>query len=752
MNDNRLAKTVRRPSRGSRISAMWRRLFRPGPPVVLQSTATECGAACLSWILTFLGRPTAVAQVRKQLGVGRDGVRPRVFVEAAREFQLRSRCFSVPLEHFSQVQLPAVVHWRFNHFVVVERWSEKGAAIFDPTLGRRRVSPREFSEGFTGIVLTFEPTADFEPGGRLPSAWKTFLRPLVGNKLVRRLALQVLTASLVLQVLGLASPFLIKLLVDYVLPMQGVSLMQVIGVGLLLVVLSQTLMSYLRNALLVSLKGRFDEETLLGLLGHLLKLPFLFYAQRTSGDLLTRLGSTMMVREVLANQTLTMILDAGLTITYLAILFAYAPLFGAVALGLGLLQLFFIFLTVNRTRDLLQRNLAAEAEFQSFSVQVLKSIAVIKASAAEDLTLKYWSSLFHRQLNISLERGYLTAFVNAGLGGIRMLAPLALLWLGALQVIEGQMALGTMLALNSIAAAILTPLSQLVTNGHQLHLVGAHLNRVLDVLEAEPEARTGSEQPAPDLDGHVQLTNVHYRYGRGSATILSDLSITIEPGQKVAIVGRSGSGKSTLGCLLLGLFEPTEGQIFYDGMPFSDMDVHQVRRQFGVVLQEPLLFSGPIRENIALNSPAMPLEEIEEAARLAALEEDIQRMPMRYDTWIGEGGSGLSGGQRQRLALARALATRPTLLLLDEATSHLDTATEAIVDENLSRLSCTRIIIAHRLSTVRNADLILVLDHGQIVEQGTHDVLTKKNGLYAALAQSQATESTVRPVAEPSAV
>ncbi|MEU6424326.1 peptidase domain-containing ABC transporter [Microbispora sp. NPDC046973] len=655
-------------------------------PVVLQNTPTECGAACLAMVLSHHGHRVTLTELSERLGVGRDGLSARALLQGAREHGLKARGFSLDPEDLARVPLPAVAHWEFNHFVVVERWSPDRVDIVDPGQGRRRLTQEEFSAAFTGVLLVFEPGEGFRRGSSsLAGAWRReFVRTLLRRR--RGLLVQVIAASLLLQVLGLALPLLTELLLDTVIPRGASALLPLLGVGVL--------------------------------------------TRRGTGDLVTRATSVTTLRELLTGQIVTALLDGPLAVGYLALVYLRDPVFGAALTGVVALQSALLAVMSRRVHRLAQQELAALSASQSSLIQTISGIETLKASGAERRAMEQWSSHFARQLDADVRSGLTHGLLEAALSAIRVITPLGLLWLGTWRVLDGQLSAGALIGLNAVVLAALTPLASLMAGLQSLQQAGARFDRLTDILASTPEPSQGIE--VLRLRGAIELRDVGFRHDPRGPWTVRGVSVTIHPGQKVALVGASGSGKSTLARLLLALHAPVEGEIRYDGVPAAELNLSTLRRQFGVVTQDVALFNGSIRDNIALNDPDAPLERITQAAELAALHDEITAMPMGYETVLTDGG-GLSGGQRQRLALARAVLARPKVPLLDEATSNLDSATEAAVEANLARLPQTRIVIAHRLSTVRDADLILVLDSGRVVQRGTHDQLMAQGGAYAAL-------------------
>lgn len=715
-------------------------------PVWLQMDETECGAACLAMVLAFHGHHTTVRECRERCGIGRDGTTADVLLRTARGYGLDVRAVSLPRADLQGVRMPAIVHWNFSHFIVVERWSSRAIEVVDPECGRRRLSPSEFDAAFTGVVLMLTPGSAFvrTRSGR-PAGWTTHLRRMTHDAGIGALLGQLLFVSGVLQVLGLGLPLLTQLALDRVLPGQHAGAATLVGAAMLCFVLAQISAGWLRSRLLVFAEARLDLTMMPAFLRHLLSLPVQFFQRHRSGDLLMRLGNHVVIRDALAHHMLAVVLDGAMLITYGAVLFLIERSVAVAVLALAALQVVVHVLVSARLRRLTDLEVAALAQSQSYATEALNAIVTVKASAGEQRLMAGWSALFHRYRQAARERSRLSAVVDDTSLGLRLLAPVVLLWIGLDRVLAGTLTAGNLIASNMIAASFLMPLTSLLAATQRFQLAKVHLERIADVSSASAEQAAQDGLPAHRAGGRIEVRGVTFRYDEHSPAVLRDVDLTIEPGQKVALVGRSGGGKTTLAHLLLALHPVTSGEIRYDGVPLDRLDRYTLRRQFGVVLQDTSLFNGSVRENIALFDTGVTLTDVMRAAQVAQVHDDIMAMPMGYETRLADGGGGLSGGQRQRICIARALVRAPSILLLDEATSHLDTATERSLDEALDRVRCTRIVIAHRLSTIVNADRIVAIDGGRIVDSGTHAELLDRCPLYAGLVAQPAPTRRRRP-------
>ena len=700
-------------------------------PYIQQLTSTDCGAACLAMVLSALGRPTTLNELRPMCPTGRDGLGVSTLARLGRSFGLRVKAYAAELNQIRDVPLPAIAHWRFNHFIVLAEVSARRVEIVDPASGRYQMTLEDFGKDFTGIVLSLEAGPEFvRRSTARPTASK--ILPMLTAVASSSLFAQIILASFLIQLVGLVPAFATRFLLDDVLALHAPNLLSVVLWSSILMLVSQGVITYLRGAALVSLRSRVDRKMTLRFVEHLFSLPFSFFQQRTTGDLLMRVGSNTVVRELVTAQVLSVILDGVFLLGYLVVLFVLFPWFGLTVLLLAGIQIGAVLLTHRPASALAQQDLAVSAEQQGYLIEAVSGICLIKASGSEHHAIDRWTNLFHKQLGVSVQRGRINALVNSIVGGLQSIGPVALLGVGTHAALSGRASIGEVIALQSIAAGVLTPLASLMSAAQQMQVVGAHLERVSDVLEAEAEPRGEAQRQLHPLEGDIEFRNVGFRYTAESPWVVRNVSFKISAGNTLAILGASGSGKSTLVLLLLGILKPVEGEILVDGVPIPSWDRGELREQIGVVLQEPFLFRGSIRQNIAFGRAEIDLPSIVQAATVASLHNEISRMPMEYETRISEGGSNLSGGQRQRLAIARAILNDPRILVLDEATSHLDVHTEAKVAQNLAFLTCTKVLIAHRLSTVRQADQIIVLQGGTIVEQGAHENLVAANGYYAS--------------------
>ncbi len=706
----------------------------PGPtgeiPFVQQLEFTDCGAACLAMVLGLHGRYASLAEARTASGATGAGVSARAILDGADRFGMIGRALKLDVDDVALLRRGTILHWEMNHFVVFDRVVKGGIRIVDPANGQRDVPLAQFAKSFTGVALEFDTTDRFTQVKRPKGRLRDYAREIFAQKALFR---RVVVVSVVLRLFGLALPLVTAAIIDRVVPRADLDLLKVVAIAAVGMVAIDMTCQLMRSYLLQHLRAVLDTRMTMGFLDHMMALPFSFFQRRSSGDLLMRVSSNSVVREMMTSQSVGAILDGGFVIIYAVIIFFVSTSLGLLALGLALAQTLVFLFARNSYLRLNANSLDKQARAQGYMMQMLSAVETLKCAGAENLAIERYANHYAETLNASLEIGRVTAKVDAARSALSTLAPLLIMSLGATLVLEHKLSLGTMLAMNSLAMSLFGPLSNLVSTALALQVVRGYLHRIDDVLQTPTEQNRAGARPPPPLRGAITLKGVGFRYHDQAPPVLAGVDLEIQPGMSVALVGPSGSGKSTLLKLIAGLYPPGAGKVHYDGHDLWELDLRAVRQQIGVVPQHPFIFGATVRDNIALTAPEAPLDQVIAAAQLAQLHDDIMALPMNYESVVSDGGGSLSGGQRQRLAIARAVLRRPAVMLLDEATSALDATVEAAVVSALRNLRCTRVTVAHRLSTVRHADLIVVLDKGKVVERGRHDELVAKGGLYARL-------------------
>lgn len=707
-------------------------------PYRQQTAATDCGAACLCMLLAHHGKDVSLDEVRATVGIGRDGAEALNILRAARWYGFVGRGVKVSqAEDVAKLPAGSILHWNFRHYVVYE--GKRGASydLIDPARGRVQVSAEELSKYFTGVALVLEPGDSFTQQHRAVTGIRRYLQYLLQQ---RETLVKIVVTSFVLQMLALAVPILTGIIVDQIVPRADISLLRVIIIGLTILLIFRFAAALLRSHLLIYFRTRLDIQSSFNFLHHMMDLPYKFFQQRSAGDLMTRLHSNADIRDILTTSTLSALLDGSSVIIYLIVLLIISGPLGWATLALGSLRIGIFLLTRRRFRELTSDYLQAQAASHGYQVNMLQGIETLKASGAEERALGLWSRYFVREAETSIRQAELEARINAVLESLTLASPLIILCIGAHLVLSGELSLGTMLALNTLAMGFLQPLTTLIKEAYQLQRLGSYIERINDVMDSPKEQQREETIQPGRLSGRIELQDVSFGYSPHARPVIRNVSLNIQPGQFIALVGPSGSGKSTLAALLMGLYQPSHGRVIYDGIDLHQYDLRALRQQLGIVTQQSALLPLSIRDNIALSQPNASLDKVVEAARQACIHDDIIATSLGYQMALSDQGASLSGGQRQRLVLARALFQQPRILLLDEATSALDNITEQQVYQELRQLNATRIVIAHRLSSVRQADLIVVMQDGEIVEQGKHEDLLAQGGVYARLANSHSSD------------
>ncbi|MDP5337504.1 MAG: peptidase domain-containing ABC transporter, partial [Nodularia sp. (in: cyanobacteria)] len=652
--------------------------------------------------------------------VSRSGASLRAIASAAENLGFATRPVKATFDKLAEQSLPAIAHWEGKHFIVVYKITKKLVIVGDPAIGQRSLTKKEFNAGWTGYALLLQPTALLqETKNEKTNFWKFF-------ELVKPhswVLLEVLIASIIIQLFGLVTPVFTQLLLDRVLVQRSIPTLNAVGIGMIVFGLFGIAMNAVRQYLLDHTANRVSISLLVGFIQHTLRLPLSYFESRYVGDIVSRIQENQKIQRFLTGETLSIILDMLTLVIYLGMMFWYS--WRMALFVLVTVPPFFILALASTSilRRISREIFNAGAKENSYLIESLTGVRTVRSLAIEQTVRWRWEELLHDLVKKSFNAQIIGNRLQIISGTINTFVNASLMWFGAWQVIQGELTIGQLVAFNMLVGNVLSPFQRLSMLWNELQEIIISTERINDVLEAEPEENLQQKprKPLGKLRGHICFENVTFRYHPEIETnILENINLEIQPEQMVAVVGRSGSGKTTLSKLILGLYPPTDGKVVIDGCDITNIALRSLRSQVGVVDQDTFLFGSTIRENISIAHPEATLEEIITAAQLAGADEFIQKLPMGYESQIGEGGGMLSGGQRQRLAIARALLGNPRLLLFDEATSHLDSESESIIQNNLKSIlqGRTSVIIAHRLSTVRNADLILVLDRGILVESG----------------------------------
>ncbi|MET9829705.1 peptidase domain-containing ABC transporter [Streptomyces sp. NPDC006385] len=702
---------------------------------VQQFAQAECGLCCIAMVLSAYGSHDSVTTLRREHEVGRDGLTIKEIADILRGRGFQVRAFRAGANRLGQLALPLIAYWDDSHVVIVEKIDEHHVTVVDPGSGRRKYPVEEFEAHYSGLALEAVPAAGHQPvRHREPSVWREYLRSLTG---ACRPLLQAFVMSLVLYSLTIFMPIATQYAVnDYARYLETTPIALVL-VAFTVPMAVFFLLSVLRSVCLATVIRSLGEAMMGKTFRKLLDLPYKYFANRSQGELFYRLSSITSVRDMISSQISVVLLDLGSIIAIFGYMFYRSFTLGMTAFGVFLTMIAVAVATYRPIRRITEREISETAKSSSLQMEALSSIETLKVSGMTGAFFQDWQKVYAAGLEQTRRRIVLQGVATSGYSVFQVFGPLLVLAVGLWLVLKGSLDLGSAVAAQTLTATSLGTVMSLSGAFTQLITANAQVARVGDILH-QPEFRGAFGDRPSVVQGAVRLREVAFFYPGAKTPALADVSFDIRPGERVAIVGGSGSGKSTLGKLLMGLYPLQSGDISYDGVSIREISADAFYQGAAYVPQDVVLSNRSIADNIRFGVPDATMDAVVAAAHQAQIHEDIAAMPLGYHTPVREMGGSLSGGQRQRIALARALARQPRILVLDEATSALDTITEARIAAALDRLECTRIIIAHRLSTIVDADLVVVLEHGRVVQTGRHDDLIAEPGPYRELIRSQA--------------
>lgn len=721
-----------KPRRGEKIIKRF--------PLVEQAEEMDCGAACLAMICKHYNINLTLGKLREMANVSTEGATMDSLARTGEVLGFTTRGIKCTWQSLVNFDLPFIAHWEGYHYIVVYGVSSSHVWISDPAIGFRKMPRGEFERGWNGICLVFTPGVNMIQLAATRSPWVRFVAFI---KPFKKILLNLFVATLVIEVMGVIPPIIVQNILDRVVVHQNYSLLALLITGLIIANVFQQVSTVLRGYLSNFMVRNLDFAMMSQFFKHTLSLPLSFFNQRKTGDVFARFQENQTIRDFLTESTISTLLNLLMVFIYFSVLFAYSVTLSLLLVVLVIPMLVLTVLVTPKFKNYARKVFESSTDAESTLMETISGAETIKAMGVERALRMKWEKKYAHALDVQYRAGKFGLLVGAASQVINAATTVTILWLGATMVLDQKLTIGQLMAFNMLMGSVMTPLLGLVSMWDEVHEAGVAMERLGDVLDIEPEQKpedVASRIAIPDLTGHLRFENVYFRYGeKGNPYVVENISFETQAGTTVAIVGHSGSGKSTLAKMVVGFFTPTEGKIYIDGYDLALIDMEYYRAQIGYVMQSNLLFSGTVAENIAMGESNPDRKRIIEVATLADAHGFISKMPLGYEQVIGERGAGLSGGQMQRICIARAIYHDPRLLIFDEATSALDTQSESNILNNLQDVLKGRsaIIIAHRLSTIMKADKILVIYNGAIIEEGNHEELLAKQGMYFQLVQKQ---------------
>ncbi|BED91852.1 MAG: NHLP family bacteriocin export ABC transporter peptidase/permease/ATPase subunit [Candidatus Improbicoccus pseudotrichonymphae] len=709
-------------------------------PMIMQMEALECGAACLCMIAAYYKKWIPLSKTREDCGVSRDGSVAKNILSAAKSYGFKTGAYRVEIDDLKKIKLPAIIHWNFNHFVVLNDFDLRNGKFYinDPGKGRYTVSKKEFDSSFTGIVLTFEPESHFKPEGKPKSVIKFLLKYLKGSMTPFLISMLI---SLSLSLIILVNPIFDHIYIDNILSGGQIYWLNTFLIWTTFVLILNVLISIVKSVFWLKIEGKFNIVSSSKFMWHLLKMPLIFFSQRYIGDIVERQNATGKIALNFIQRISPVVIDFISVMFYLFFMIKYNIVLTLIGMSSTFLNIWLVSFTTKKMEALQQNAMGNDGKLASVTYSSIEMIETIKSTGAETGFFERWSGFYSKQNNSVNNIDKFTKIIGEVPKIINEVTKIVLQVSGIYLIIRGKFTIGMLMAFNGFLTGFFKPIDAFLETYQSFSNLRNEMEKIDDVFEYKqedhPVVLSSENEDSKLFTGKLEIKNITFGYSRLAQPIIKNFNLKLDPGKSVALIGGSGSGKSTISKLIMGLYKPWEGEILFDGKKKEEIDPYRFYSNVSLVDQEKVMFNDTIKNNIKVWDKSIEDFSMILAAKDADIHQTIVTRKNGYDHVMREGGKDFSGGQCQRIEISRALATEPTLVILDEATSALDAKTENIVMQNIKNLGCSLLIIAHRLSTIRDCDEIIVLNSGVIVEQGTHKQLMESNNLYSKLVSTE---------------